>query len=90
MAQHQFYTDLKDLADRELGLDMTPHLIRALIAKIILAEYPGGMPIVQQVLGHTNLATPTAYYASLRQQDAAGIYHEILEGRAGARESDLI
>ena len=90
MSQHQFYTDLKDLADRELGLDVTPHLIRALIAKIILSEYPGGMPIVQQMLGHTNLATPTAYYASLHQQDAAGIYHDILEGRAVARGGDLI
>ena len=90
MAQHLFYMDLRDIGDKELGLDITPHLIRALIAKIILTEYPGGMPIVQQVLGHTNLATPTTYYASLRQQDAAGIYHGILEGRADSRDEDFI
>jgi integrase len=90
MMQQRFYGDLKDLGDKELGLDLTPHLVRALIAKIILNQYPGGMPIVQQMLGHTNLATPTAYYAALRQQDAADIYHDILEGRADASDQDLI
>ena len=35
-SQQQAYGDLKDIADKLLGLDVTPHLIRALIGKIIL------------------------------------------------------
>ena len=79
--QQRAYGDLKDLSDKLLGVDVTPHLIRALIGKIILGAYPGGHAIVQQVLGHKQLATTVNYYAPTKPSDARAIYHEVLEER---------
>jgi integrase len=77
--QHNAYMDVTDVCDKLLGLDVTPHLIRALIGKIILDQYPGGHAIVQQVLGHKQLATTVGFYAPIRQTTARSILHEILE-----------
>jgi len=77
--QHEAYVDLKDACDKLFGLDVTPHLIRALVGKIVLDHYPGGHAIVQQVLGHKQLSTTVAYYAVTRQTTARAVYHELLE-----------
>jgi integrase len=80
-SQQHAYSDVKDVADKLLGLDVTPHLLRALVGKIILDKIPGGHAIVQQVLGHKQLSTTVNYYAPTKPSDARAIYHEVLEGR---------
>ena len=79
--------DLKDLGDKLSGVDVTPHLIRALIGKIILDSYPGGHAIAQQVLGHKQLATTVNHYAPTKPSDARALYHEDFRHGLGARIS---
>jgi len=86
--------DVMGICDKWLGLDVNPHLVRALIGKIILDEYPGGHAVVQQVLGHTQLNTTVGYYAATRPAEARRLYHEILEQhrdckKDAGRELDL-
>ena len=88
--QQQAYGDLKDLGDKLLGVDVTPHLIRALIGKIILNSYPGGHAIAQQVLGHKQLATTVNYYAPTKPSDARALYHRILERRSQRKDFEVL
>jgi integrase len=88
--QQQAYGDLKDLGDKLLGVDVTPHLIRALIGKVILDAYPGGHAIAQQVLGHRQLATTVNYYAPTKPSDARALYHEILESRSRRKDFEVL
>ncbi len=88
--QQQAYGDLKDLGDKLLGVDVTPHLIRALIGKIILDGYPGGHAIAQQVLAHKQLATTVNYYAPTKPSDARALYHEILERRSQRKGYEVL
>ena len=79
----QALEDVKDLAARYAGLDVTPHLMRAFVGKVILDEQPDGHAIVQQVLGHKSLRTTIKYYAPIRPAQARARYHEALSRRRG-------
>jgi integrase len=81
----QFLADVKDLAARHAGLDVTPHLIRSFIGKVILDEQPDGHAIVQQVLGHKRLETTVRFYAPVRPAKARSRYHESLDRLRGGR-----
>jgi integrase len=70
--------DVKDLSARYAGLDVTPHLMRAFVGKVILDEQPDGHATVQQVLGHKRLETTVRYYAPVRPAKARSRYQESL------------
>ncbi len=73
--------DLKDIVARELGVDITPHLMRSLGGKIILDAHPGAIATVQQLLGHKRLDTTLRFYARLDAQKARAEYQRLLEAR---------
>lgn len=82
-SQQQAYQDIKDLAARHAGVELTPHLTRALVGKIILDERPDAYPVVQQVLGHRSIQTTMSYYAPARPAAARAAFHAMLERRRG-------
>lgn len=73
--------DLTDICARYLGLDVNPHLVRALVGKIILDQDSTGYPLVQELLGHKSLQTTISFYAPLDQQRARAAYHRFLGER---------
>jgi integrase len=87
--QQNAYSDQMDVCDKWLGLDVNPHLVRALVGKIILDTYPGGHAIAQQVLGHKQLITTVTYYAVTKPAEARALYHEILEQRRNGTAPEL-
>jgi integrase len=79
----QALEDVKDLSARFAGLDVTTHLMRAFVGKIILDEQPDGHAIVQQVLAHKSLKTTVQYYAPVRPAQARARYHGSLSRLRG-------
>jgi hypothetical protein len=69
---------VKDLSARYAGLDVTSHLIRSFVGKVILDEQPDGHVVAQQVLGHERLSTTVSYYAPLRPAVARRRYQQSL------------
>ncbi len=50
---------------KNLGVRLTPHQFRHLVAKIILDDNPGAYELVRQMLGHKNTKTTTNFYAGI-------------------------
>lgn len=63
---------------KHLGVRLTPHQFRHLVAKIILDANPGAYELVRQMLGHKNTKTTTNFYAGIDTR------------RAGRAHADLI
>jgi integrase len=63
---------------RNLGVKLTPHQFRHIVAKIILDANPGAYELVRQMLGHKNLKTTTGHYAGIDTR------------RAGRAHADLV
>jgi integrase len=63
---------------KNLGVRLTPHQFRHLVAKIILDANPGAYELVRQMLGHKNTKTTTNFYAGIDTR------------RAGRAHADLI
>ncbi len=78
----QACTDVKDVVRRSLGVEVTPHLMRALGGRIILDAHPGAIGTVQQLLGHKRLDTTVRFYARLDSQKARSDYQQLLDARA--------
>ncbi|WP_287849467.1 tyrosine-type recombinase/integrase [Acidiphilium sp.] len=72
------YQDVRDLALRHLGLDITPHLIRSFIGKAMLDERPDSHADIQQILGHRQIKTTISFYAPVSPAQARRRYHESL------------
>jgi integrase len=53
------------------GLDVNPHLFRALGGKLYLDRHPGGYEVVRRMLGHTNMSTTLQAYMGLESTSAA-------------------
>ena len=81
----QALEDVKDLSARYAGLDVTPHLMRAFVGKVILDEQPDGHATVQQILGHKSLKTTVTYYAPVRPAQARARYHRSLSRHRGVK-----
>lgn len=58
-------------AFREYGIELNPHLFRALSGKLILDENIGAIEEVRQLLGHRTFATAMEYYISADSRRAA-------------------
>jgi integrase len=63
---------------KNLGVRLTPHQFRHLVAKIILDANPGAYELVRQMLGHKNTKTTTNFYAGIDTR------------RAGRAHADLV
>lgn len=69
---------------RHLGISITGHQFRHILAKIILDEIPGGHELVKQSLGHQHMKTTTNFYAGLDTRRASRFQAELIEKiRAG-------
>ncbi|CAK0761968.1 Tyr recombinase domain-containing protein [uncultured Gammaproteobacteria bacterium] len=77
----QAYEDIIDLAARHAGCDLNPHLIRAIIVKLILDDSPNALPIAQHNLAHKTMQTTAASYLDISKKKARIKYHEILDER---------
>jgi integrase len=63
---------------RHVGVKLTPHQFRHLVAKINLDANPGAHELVRQMLGHKNMKTTTNFYGGIDTR------------RAGRAHADLI
>jgi len=88
--QQGAYQALNDLCDRTLGADVTPHLIRALVGKVMLEFNPGAALVVQQLLGHKSIQTTIAHYSFIKSSKAREIYFDVLRRRRGQGGPDEI
>jgi integrase len=63
---------------RNLGVKLTPHQFRHLVAKIILDANPGAYELVRQMLGHKNTKTTTNFYAGIDTRRAGRAHAELV------------
>jgi len=63
---------------RLLGVKLTPHHFRHLVAKIILDANPGAYELVRQMLGHKNMKTTTNFYAGIDTRRAGRAHAELV------------
>ena len=63
---------------RWLGVKLTPHQFRHLVAKIILDANPGAYELVRQMLGHKNMKTTTSFYAGIDTRRAGRAHAELI------------
>jgi len=70
MAASLALQSFKDLAAYYAGLDVTPHVTRAYLGKLLLEANPDAHAAVQAVLGHNNVETTLRYYAPVRPLEA--------------------
>jgi integrase len=63
---------------RWLGVKLTPHQFRHLVAKIILDANPGAYELVRQLLGHKNMKTTTNFYAGIDTRRAGRAHAELI------------
>jgi integrase len=61
------------------GVDLSPHQLRHLAAKLVLDDSPGAFELVKQLLGHENLKTTTNSYAGIDTRRAARHHHRLLQ-----------
>ncbi len=71
--------EFKTIVSRELGIKMTIHQTRHLAAKVILDAHPEAYPLVQQLLGHSNLSTTVKAYAGVDTRRASRSYAALLD-----------
>lgn len=69
--QSQLGTAITRAFREHVGIEMHPHLYRALAGKLILDENPGAIEEVRQLLGHRTFTTAMEYYISSQPQRAA-------------------
>ena len=71
-------------SQRHLGVKITGHQFRHILAKFVLDEMPGGHELVKQSLGHQHMQTTTNFYAGLDTRRASRFQAELIEKiRAG-------
>ena len=64
---------------RYAGVDLSPHQIRHLAAKILLDDSPGAFELVKQLLGHENLKTTVNAYTGIDTRRACRHHFQLLE-----------
>ncbi len=64
---------------RYAGLDLSPHQLRHLAAKIVLDDQPGAFELVKQLLGHENLKTTVKAYTGIDTRRACRHHSRLLE-----------
>jgi excisionase family DNA binding protein len=78
---------------KHLGVEMTPHMFRHLVAKITLDANPGAHELGRQLLGQKNLKTFTNFYAGIDTRRAGRAHADLLmqlrENNIGRRHRRL-
>ena len=75
-------------SQRHLGIKITGHQFRHIVAKLILDQVPGGHLLVKEHLGHEHAQTTTTYYAGLDTRRASRFQAALIEKiRAGKEHS---
>jgi hypothetical protein len=64
-------TAMTEAFREHVGIELSPHLFRALAGKLILDENPGAIEEIRLLLGHTTFNTAMQYYISHQPQRAA-------------------
>ncbi len=83
--EERAYEAVNDYCAKHLGIDMTPHLHRALGGKIILSANPGALFEVQQALLHKRLTTTRGFYVAYETSATQERYHDLLSRHDTAR-----
>jgi integrase len=63
---------------KHLGVEMTPHQFRHVVAKFTLDANPGAHELARQLLGHRNLKTTTRFYAGIDTRRAGRAHADLL------------
>jgi hypothetical protein len=79
--QGSFGRHITELVHRHLGIDVNPHLIRALVATVILDENPEDVVLAQRMLDHKSPETTKKYYAQQRGRAIQGRFADVLHRR---------
>lgn len=72
---------------RHLGIEFNPHLVRALIATIILDSDPDAVAVAQRMLEHMNVETTIRHYGMQRGRAAQRQYEQFLARTLRGRRS---
>jgi len=78
---------LKKVTLEHVGIDMTPHQYRHLVAKLILDAEPGNLEGVKTFLGHLNGKTTRNFYAELDTIQASRSHNKHID-RLRSRDDD--
>jgi integrase len=62
-----------------LGLKMSPHQIRHVMAKFLLDRHPGAHELVRELLGHHSLRTTRDFYAPVDTRRAVRFHDKLIE-----------
>lgn len=65
--------------ERELGVDVHPHLLRHYVALLWLEERPGEYKAVSKLLGHASVETTERFYTGAETKKAQDCWHDELE-----------
>jgi integrase len=76
--QDAITTAIERAVAKNLGVKLTPHQFRHLVAKIILDANPAAYELVRQMLGHKNLKTTTNFYAGIDTRRAGRAHADLL------------
>ena len=76
---------IRRMVRKHAGVELSPHQLRHLAAKILLDDSPGAFELIKQLLGHQNLKTTVNFYAGIDTRRAARHHHRLLQ--KGAEET---
>ena len=71
------------LVQKRLGARFNAHLVRHLVATLLIDDDPANAVVAQQQLGHSDLKTTMRAYAAQRTRGAQRKYAEVLARRIG-------
>ena len=72
-------------SQRHLGIKITGHQFRHILAQFVLEEIKGGHELVKQILGHQNIQTTTNFYAGIDTRRASRFQAELIERIRGEK-----
>jgi integrase len=75
---------IRRMVRKHAGVELSPHQLRHLAAKILLDDSPGAFELIKQLLGHQSLKTTVSFYAGIDTRRAARHHHRLLQ--KGAEE----
>ena len=75
---------IRRMVRKHAGVELSPHQLRHLAAKILLDDSPGAFELIKQLLGHQSLKTTVNFYAGIDTRRAARHHHRLLQ--QGAEE----
>jgi integrase len=83
-------TRFSRLMRQELGLVMSPHQTRHVLAKLVLDNNPAAMELVRQLLGHASMKTTVNYYGGTDTRRAVRYHSELIQRLREETKSRLV